>query len=78
MTTTQTAADAPKFIVEVYKRGSYMKRRVFKTAQAAVNFSNDFYDRFGDTDRWSLQVITPTTGIWQMSTNGNATAKGMA
>jgi len=75
--TTATKADAPKFIVEVFKGGRYMKRRVFRTAQAAVDYSNDFYDRFGDTARWSLQVITPTTGIWQMCSNGSATVGGM-
>jgi len=62
--------------VECFHRGLCKRSRKFGSAEAAVNFANDFLDEHYE-QRWDVQVITPSNRIHQMGINGNNTTSGM-
>jgi hypothetical protein len=62
---------AAKWIAEVFKHGSFKKRRVFRTVEQAVAFANDWHDSHYGCD---VQIITPSGRIHQTNTNGNQSA----
>ena len=64
---TKNAAD--KFIVEVFRHGSYIKRRVFTLRAKAIDFVNDFQDEHCD-EGYQLQMVH-NGQIEQFGINGN-------
>jgi len=60
-----------KWIVEVWRHGSFKKRRTFRTSDDAVRYANDFHDVHYDENGWDVQIITPSGDCHQTNTNGN-------
>jgi hypothetical protein len=60
-----------KWIVEIYRNGSYRKRRVFRSREEAIGFINDWQDDHDEhPDPWDLQIVHGTV-VEQTGINGN-------
>ncbi len=59
------------WIAEVWRHGSFRKRRKFTSRDQAARFANDWHDDHYAEDGWDVQIITPAGLCQQTNTNGN-------
>ena len=61
------------WIVECWRHSVCKKRRKFRTAEAAMDFANDWRD--DHEERWDVQIISPAGRLYTVGINGNDSAQ---